>query len=466
MTTRTALLLLPLVLAHGCADFSVKRVRADDYDTEGFRYYLPRPYVSVKKPFPVAGDDVFLWGEVSGDGRVVTLDNPSGLPAYLAHRFANGKLPASVVRRPVGAAESSTPDPSESPDEVTVASTDEKASAVIARIVVSPQVMGSKADEATITVTITKDAKFDDIRDEKVVLLPFVDGKVDAAKGIRLDTKPDPDWVEEKTDGVYKATAKRSNLAEYRSFAVGIEFEGKPKGGDAKTVLEHSPALALTVEPKPTQSNSNSQTPGEDSARSRATLTVSGDPRTDPLQKLGELFDVVYLPDFDQQYAIDQCAGLGVIETSMGFENGWMVEHASTEIDNQKLGEFIYENIQKVVDLGLAAATGGASAAGSAAEDLAEMAKNAEALGAEEAQRTPPRVLLRVRWVAEAQPGLYPMLKTNEWSTGGSPASTPPGYILQPYPPLTTVAYNVRHAYDVTLVDAQPARRRPEAETR
>ena len=49
------------ILLIGCADVSVRK---DDgtKNMDGFRYYLPRPYVLVKEEMPVGGGEVVLTG--------------------------------------------------------------------------------------------------------------------------------------------------------------------------------------------------------------------------------------------------------------------------------------------------------------------------------------------------------------------------------------------------------------------
>ena len=126
---------------------------------------------------------------------------------------------------------------------------------------------------------------------------------------------------------------------------------------------------------------------------------------------LSELFDVVMLPDFDQQYAIKVSAGIGASKLKLNLKNGWMAEQLGFNVDNTAIGNFILTNIQKVVDLGIGAAQTAlepANALTTAASALTKQALSGEAAAQPAA---PPQVVLRVRYALEALPGLYPILK-------------------------------------------------------
>ena len=76
-----------LVLATAtCADVSVRHVASTDFTTEGARYYLPRPYLAVKEPFPVGGEDFLTTGTLQDDW-LVHIDLPAGLPAPVLRFF-------------------------------------------------------------------------------------------------------------------------------------------------------------------------------------------------------------------------------------------------------------------------------------------------------------------------------------------------------------------------------------------
>jgi hypothetical protein len=79
----------------------------------------------------------------------------------------------------------------------------------------------------------------------------------------------------------------------------------------------------------------------------------------------------------------------------------------------------------------------------SASESLAAVAR------AQAARDESRRVLLRVRHVAYATPGIYPILKSHEKP---SKCTDAPDYVLLPYRPFTVIAFNVRRQVQVELV--------------
>ena len=68
------ILALTLVIT-SCASVDVVKVPEGDKGDKvhGFRYYMPRPCVAVRKPFPVIGTDYFAYGTIQ-DGNVVSID--------------------------------------------------------------------------------------------------------------------------------------------------------------------------------------------------------------------------------------------------------------------------------------------------------------------------------------------------------------------------------------------------------
>jgi hypothetical protein len=161
---------------------------------------------------------------------------------------------------------------------------------------------------------------------------------------------------------------------------------------------------------------------------------------------------VLYLPDFDEQYAVEVKPGLGMAAGGIGMENGWMVERAAVQVDNRELGKFVFNNLQKGIDLGLDTLKTAIAPGSVQAQAAAEAAAKAIAQAGEE--RRP--VLLRIRYVVEAQPGMYPILKPKEIASlekKGNPAK----YVYVPYPPVTVVGYDARVTVLVELLDTTSA---------
>lgn len=311
-----------LVLATAtCADVSVRHVASTDFTTEGARYYLPRPYLAVKEPFPVGGEDFLTTGTLQDDW-LVHIDLPAGLPGPVRRFF--------------------------------------------------------KADDPRVGLV---------------------------APGLVMQRKE----RNAKPPGLSKQAAVPDGGASPTDAGLG------PDGGSG------TPSASADVE----------ETSGS------------------TVVPISELFDVVMLPDFDQQYAIKVSAGIGASGLKLNLKNGWMAEQLGFNVDNTAIGNFILTNIQKVVDLGIGAAQTALEPASALTAAAGALTKQGLPAGAAPRPPAPPQVVLRVRYALEALPGLYPILKPGEKPPGGAEQ---PEWVLVPYPPYTVVAYRVRETILVELV--------------
>jgi hypothetical protein len=322
-----SVLVLAFLCLAACADVEVCRVSSGDYDTKGFRYYRPRPYVAVAKPFAVGGGDFFTQGTVGPDGNVVTIDATS-LPAAIREHFGGWKKGDGNLYVPVS-------------------------------------LVSMQAEEPT---------------GEKP--------KADPKKDPKDDAKPE-----------------------------------QPK--------------------------------------TSASVETGGNPNTHPVLDVNEYLKIVYLPDFDEQYAIRARAGLGQAIAKISLEQGWMLEKADLTIDNRELGKFIFSNVQKFIDIGEAIAKQGVGL-GPAPQ------------GEEVRNKIKDKILLlRVRYLINAAPGLYPVLKPAEYCGTKNEANQPmtlmgERYIFVPYPPLTVVAYNYTVQVmieSISTITAKPSEPKPSENT-
>jgi hypothetical protein len=137
---------------------------------------------------------------------------------------------------------------------------------------------------------------------------------------------------------------------------------------------------------------------------SEATLSAASNPTTSPYHKVGELFDIVLLPDFTEQYAMQTSGGIGYAKADIALENGWLAERVSMEMDNRELGLLMADLARKLADAGMAA--------------LSPAAAAAEAVGQSPVIPLQPlrgrNVQLQVQVVEYALPGLHPVLKPDE----------------------------------------------------
>lgn len=176
---------------------------------------------------------------------------------------------------------------------------------------------------------------------------------------------------------------------------------------------------------------------------------------------------IVYLPDWDQQYAIKYKAGLGKVDTGesgLRLRHGWMLDNVSLSIDNVELGKFVFGQIDKFTDL--------VSLVGARKQKVLDQFSGTLTKSAATEGGARQRVQLRVTYAILAQPGVYPFLKPCEearyreqccggtgaaGSTGSArtPATSAANWVFVPYPPFTVVAYQVKRSVAVELLSME-----------
>jgi hypothetical protein len=160
-------------------------------------------------------------------------------------------------------------------------------------------------------------------------------------------------------------------------------------------------------------------------------------------------FNILWLPDFDEQYVVSAKAGLGNAGVVLGFGQGWSLQALEATVDNSALAKPLLDfysgtlgALQKLatakIEAPLAALTGGGGAG----------AQSAAATATTFAGGTP--VTLKVTRVRIVAPGLYPVLKPGE-ASGLKLDEAQARRILAPVPPLTNIAFNT---YDVVVIEA------------
>jgi hypothetical protein len=463
-------------------------------EVNGIRYYLPRPYVAVKRPFVVAGGDYLVTGSVDAKNQVIRLDT-SALPAEVRRHFGWSDDQGTVSRGTLVVSketlDSSQPHGDRSPLDQnaalpTVASGPEaldlKPSLKTSSF--SPKQLDPDANAFTLTVVLVKSAPFQAITSASAAIVPIDEAKgtADSANYIKLAVQlpVSTPFAATSADGQYSATGTRAELGGGHLFGVGLLVEGTyaPAGATArqgKFLLYSTDPSLLVLGATGTKKPSSASETTSEPEQTHASFVTSGDPTTDPLKKVNDYFDVLYLPDFDEQYAIRVSGSLGKADLKVGLENGWMVENAQAEVDNTALGKFIYSNIQKVLDLGQKAAESALNPV-AALPGGSALARNSAAENA--------TVVLRIRFAEEAEPGLYPILKPAEAraeekkakeahaaqaaqaqaaqaaQTAQPAQNTSPrpvdNNVMVAYPPHTVVSYNVRKLVSVELVSATP----------
>jgi hypothetical protein len=335
----------------GCATVKVEKVTDENYeDVKGFRYYLPRPHVAVKKPFPIEGQDIFVTGTLDSKNRVVRI-NTTGL--------------------------------------------------------------GLAAPGALSSLGATLDGSMASI----------------PAASIHVRSLADSENVQAKS-GKEKTKEKSGEEPEKEKEEEG---DDKPADGGAK------------------------EGPGK--------------------VNLNDLFDIVYLPDYSEQYAIRPAPRLSKLKADFALADGWRLESVSLDLDNEGVREFIGNSVKDLLTLaaGIPALGGGGEGEPEGEPDqgqdvgkmltdyLKQKVSNMELIGTQDTKEE--SVMLRVRYAAEALPGLYPILKPHEiqdraygtpWRTvAGAPADPCPDgcdFEFVPNGYVTVNGYRLRYVADIELV--------------
>lgn len=438
------------------------RERADSI--KGARYYLPRPYVVVKQEFPVGGGSAFVSGKVDGQGKVLSID-PATIPKALQEFFPAGKLGAEKVKAPGeipaaggGARIQSASDGGTAPQTTASGTTaptlkaDDKNS--LKDSTVSHSDVPSSTTVITLKVKVAKDALLGDafgqgpvLDDKKVYLVPFTQGK-HTTEGLVKVEKIVSVQGKAGEDRLIEAQVEGSKVPAHASLAVGVEGT---VDGARKVFILHRSAVDLhnsfggSSKPEAVEDKDPSQGDKQgDKKVSKAAATVSGDPTTEPLIKISDLYDVLLLPDFSEQYAIQVRSGVFQASADIGLENGWMAEKLNFDIDNSALGEFLLESATKILDAGLGKVF--------PVQAAVEQAQAQPSGTAQVQSKADSEVLLRIDFVEIAVPGLYPLVKAEEQECGFKDEK-PKG--IAPCPP--RVDWRTRTEWVVTLVNATPA---------
>lgn len=348
--TWTVLTVVTVVLA-GCASVSVVKVdESNDKKVKGFRYYLPRPYVVVKKEFPVAGDDFLVYGELTGSKsvRIAVRDIPGPLRNYW--NIDSEKLDGYITIPAV-------------------------ALEIVSRSIIDKNTANSLEDIVALSKAV-KEAE---------------------------------NQTASKPQGNTQATVS----------ADGSDPQNNGKNQDQQDKIQATVSTGKAGSPKMVQTS------------------------------VSEYLEIMQLPDFSEKYAINASGGLGTADMNINLEGGWLVDSATANIDNTKLGAFIFDSSTKILDLALELAqkkllpiASIASVTDSEDADASGGELETDETTAKEREVRRP-MLLRIRYIITAQPGIYPILKPQEYEKIGEHGGSS-DHTFIPYPPITVVGYNVR----------------------
>lgn len=328
---------------------------------EGLRFYLPRPFVSVFESFPIGTDIYLAHGTVSADGQFVYINSIAPLTTRVD------------VTRPASAAEVAN------------------FPAVPAAAIIVPRAQNAGRNGASGTLRSGEpeddDASALTSLDERLAALEklVAEGRIDAA----VASKSAKDAID---------AAKESKDAS----ADAAEHAADVKKAAADAGKRGSAASAETGKNSRTMANSN------------------GAFAYTPLR--GNL-DIVYLPDFDEQYVVSSQANLGNASFMMNMGQGWSLQGFNSISDNSELNKRIFALIDKASELAFMAADAGMAALFPPTGALAAADRLASLRSGDSEPLTLPAgtpVTLRIVVVHYAAKGLYPVIKPRELKEAGS----------------------------------------------
>lgn len=177
----------------------------------------------------------------------------------------------------------------------------------------------------------------------------------------------------------------------------------------------------------------------------QGSIKVTNDNTAFAVTPLKRYIDIVWLPDFEEQYVVEAEPGFGNAEIALRLGQGWSLQALDAHTDNSAvLGPLVelYGQAAGLVSevararLGLPAHVAGLQ--GRSPEETAELEAGMP-------------VTVKVTLVRIATPGLYPVLKPSETVAVNQQDAR---RLLVPVPPLTNVAFNVA---EVLVVEAARA---------
>lgn len=170
-------------------------------------------------------------------------------------------------------------------------------------------------------------------------------------------------------------------------------------------------------------------------------------------------FDILWLPDFEEDYVVEAKSGLGNASTLVALGQGWSLQGVDASVDNSELTKRIFSLYDKSIEIALK--VGQRALLGPAGVLAGGVAPGGEqALTADAVFEGGTELSIKVTVVRVVAPGVYPILKPNEveyLKEDGRLAQLRESFgdsILVPVPPLTVVAYNT---YDVIVLEASRA---------
>ena len=221
---------------------------------------------------------------------------------------------------------------------------------------------------------------------------------------------------------------------------------GGVQSGDLSELLREGP-------PDPNRAEEEAKGDKEPVKTGQLDFRVSNDNTAFAFQPGRKYFDIVFLPDFEEDYVVSAEARLGNASADIYLGQGWSLQGMAMKVDNNELNKQIFtlmDNAQKLLTAAARTALGMPPIPGGPQAGELQAADRAFAGG------TP--VSVKVTLVRIVAPGLYKILKPKELEKfdPNQAKSIDPSYqdrILLPIAPLTDIAFNT---YEVVVFEAAP----------
>lgn len=182
-------------------------------------------------------------------------------------------------------------------------------------------------------------------------------------------------------------------------------------------------------------------------------ISVTNDNNAYAVTPLKRYMDVVWLPDFTEQYVVQGRAGFGNASIGMEMGQGWSLQGLDAAVDNDSVVSSLLRFYDQTINslstvvqtkLGVSSLAMGGDGGPQATSEL-----TAASFG----PGTP--LSIKVTVARMAAPGLYPILKESEFGQVAQARTLAGnGTMLIPIPPLTRIAFNT---YEVVVIEAATA---------
>lgn len=227
---------------------------------------------------------------------------------------------------------------------------------------------------------------------------------------------------------------------------VAAPITGTPQAAPAATNTTNSPGAAAPGSNAPDGPAGGSTPKKPEVSSGLFSYKMANDNSAYAVTPQPRYFNILWLPDFDEQYVVSARGGLGNASVVLGMGQGWSLQTIDATVDNSALTKPLLDfwsgtigALQKVatarIEAPLAMLAG--SPQGAPAVDSRTFAGG-----------TP--VTVKVTKVRIVAPGLYPILKPKEMESV-SLGDEDRKRLLVPRPPLTNIAFNT---YNVIVIEA------------